>query len=203
MCPDGLTIPARDIWENGVSLFEADYFFADENLRAKYDQLQIPLPIQILGKITTLIAQPKNEEQKLEYQKIEQINQDALDRSRSHLSAVLEARDLLLSDLQKGKLIAYGYVAPRNPASTRSKIPRDLFDPKFVNWEDSFVKSADLAFSSVLIFELKLAQDIDAQLAKKAPTKGTGIKRGPPPLSDAIEEAIRSLINDGTLPNHN
>jgi hypothetical protein len=197
MCPDSLVIPNRDIWENGVPLFEADYHFADENLRAKYIEPQIPLPFRLLAKIATLIAQPENEKEKLEHEKIEQINRDALDQTNSYLSAVLEARELLLSDLRKGKLISYGYVAPRNPASIRSKIPRDLYEPKYVIWEDSSVKGAGIEFSAVLVFELELAQEIDAQLAKKPLSQGTGIKRGPPPSSGAIEEAIRSLLDEG------
>jgi len=203
MCPDGPLTPSHNIWENGVPLSEADFYFADENLRAKYIEPQIPLPFQLLAKIATLIAQPENEKEKLEHEKMEQINRDAHEQTSSYLSAVLEARELLLSDLRKGKLISYGYVAPRNPASIRSKIPRDLYEPKYVIWEDSSVKGAGIEFSAVLVFELEPAQEIDAQLAKKAPAKGTGIKRGPPPLSDAIEESIRSLINDRTLPNHN
>jgi len=194
---DGPLTPSPDFWESGVPLSEADYFFADENLRAKYVEPQIPLPFQFLAKIATLIVQPENEKEKLEHEKLEQINRDAHDRTSSYMGAVLEARELLLSDLRKGKLISYGYVAPRNPASIRSKIPRDLFEPKYVIWEDSSVKGAGIEFSSVLVFELELAQEIDAQLAKKPPSQGTGIKRGPSPSSSAIEEAIRSLLDEG------
>jgi hypothetical protein len=203
MCSDRLIIPVRDIWENGIPLCDADYYFADEILRAKYNEPQIPLPFRILTNIVTLIAKPKDESQKLGYKKLKQLNQDLRERSDAYLSAALESQKLLLSDLRKGNLIGYGYFAPRNPTSIRVKIPRDLFESEYIKWEDSAIKGTDIEFSSVLVYELELAQEIDAQLAKKSPVQGTGIKRGPPSSGDSIEEAIRSLINDGTLPNHN
>lgn len=168
MCPDVPLTPSHNIWESGVPLSDADYHFAPENLRAKYIKPEIPLPFQFLAKIATLIVQPKNEKEKKEHEKLEQINRDADEQTSSYLSAVLEARELLLNDLREGKLIAYGYFAPRNPASIRSKIPRDLLELKYMNWEDSGIKGPDLEFSSVLVFEPEPAQEMDRPIGEKS-----------------------------------
>ncbi len=202
MCPDGLITPQRDIWANGVPLADADYSFAPEDLRVEYDEYFNPPP-KPSGKDRTpapdettsgsagdpVIAIAKNVQRVIEILAIPS-------------EIRLEMHNRLLQSLGAGKFVAYGYAIPRNPANSRVKIPRDLFEPKFVNWENSNIRGAGLEFASVLIFESGLAQEIEAYLAKKPPTQGTGIKRGPPPSSAAIEKAIKSLLNEGWQPNN-
>jgi len=203
MCPDGLITPQRDIWANGVPLADADYSFAPEDLRVEYDEFFNPSP-KLSGKdrLTAsaeimpgsssdpVITIAKNVQRLVEILAIPS-------------EMRWDMRNRLLISMGEGKFVAYGYEIPRNPADFRVKIPSDLFEPKFMNWENSTIHGSGLEFVSVLVFESGLAQEIDAQLAKKPPIQGTGVKRGPSPSSTAIEEAIRSLINDGTLPNHN
>jgi hypothetical protein len=202
MCPDGLVVPARDIWANGVLLAEADHSFAPEDLRLDYDEYYNPpprpsskdrpaAPAEIMSGSSSdpVITIAKNIQQLVEILAIPS-------------EMRWDMRNRLLRSLGTGEFVAYGYAVPRNPTSIRSKIPRDLFDVKYVKWEDSSITGAGLAFASVLIFESGLAQEIDAHLVKKPPTQGTGIKRGPPPSSAAIEEAIKSLLDEGWRPNN-
>ncbi len=201
MCPDGLITPQRDIWANGVPLAEADYVFAPEDLRVEYDEYYNPppkpsgidrpeAPTEIMSGSADdpVIAIAKGVQQVIEILAIP-------------TKLRMEMRNRLLPSLGMGKFVAYGYTIPRNPADPRVKIPRDLFEPKFVNWENSTIRGAGLEFASILVFESALAQEIDAQLVKKAPIQGITPKRGPPSSQQAIEKAIRSLMDERQLPN--
>lgn len=202
MCPDGLITSAHDIWANSVPLADADYSFAPEDLRVEYDEFFNPPP------------KPSDKDRPAALAEIMPGSSNdpviAIAKNVQRLVEILaipsdmrwDMRNRLLRSLGEGKFVAYGYEIPRNPADSRVKIPSDLFEHKFMNWENSTIQGSGLEFASVLIFESGLAQEIDAQLAQKPPTQGTGIKRGPPPSSAAIEEAIKSLLNEGWQPNN-
>ncbi len=201
MCPDGLITPQRDIWANGIPLADADYSFASEELRVEYDEYYNPPP-KLSGKDRTsapdeimsgsagdpVIAIAKNVQRVIEILAIPS-------------EIRLEMQNRLLQSLGAGKFVAYGYTIPRNPADSRVKIPRDLFEPKFVNWENSNIRGAGLEFASVLVFESGLAREMDAELTKKAPAKEARSKRGPSSSQQAIEKAVRTLMDEGQLPN--
>ncbi len=202
MCPDGLVVPERNIWANGVPLADADYSFAPQELQVEYEEFFNPP------------SKPSGKDRPAEPAEIMSDSSGdpavAIAKNVQLLVEILaipsdmrwDMRNRLLRSLGDGKLVAYGYKITRNPADARVKIPSDLFENKFLNWEDSSIKGSGLEFVSVLVFESGLAQDIDAHLANKPPTQGTSIKRGPPPSSAAIEEAIKSLLNEGWQPNN-
>lgn len=205
MRPDGLVTLEPDIWKLGVPLRDAPYAFAPDHLRTAYDGSQISGVEPFLAPIAEIVlAISNNNNTERDPKRLDMAQQirKSKDRTDAYFAAVVEMRERLLSGIQLGAFVAYGYALPRDPNSRRIKIPADVFEEKYTNWNNSAIKGAGLEFVSVLVFEPDLAQEIDAQLAKKSASQGTGLKRGPSPSKAAIDEAIRSLIDQGQLPNH-
>jgi hypothetical protein len=205
MRPDGLVTLELDIWKLGVPLRDAPYAFAPDHLRTAYDGAQISAAEPFLAPIAEIvlaISNNNNTERDPKRLDMAQQIQKSKDRTDAYFAAVVEMRERLRSGIQLGAFVAYGYAIPRDPNSRRIKIPADVFEEKYTNWNNSAIKGAGLEFVSVLVFESGTAQAIDAQLAKKS-SQGTELKRGPSPSKAAIKEAIQSLIEQGRLPNHN
>lgn len=206
MCPQEIATLEPDIWEQGVPLEDAPYAFAPEHLQEAYDGSQLPgiapflIPIAQVALAVSKVKGPDGDPKLKEMARQIQISKDRLG---VNVTIYLEMRDRFMSRFQQGAFVAYGYAIPRDPNDRLVKIPKDVFEVKYINWENSAIKGNGLEFASVLVFERDLAPEIDALLAKKSPAQGTGIKRGPPSSSVVIEQAVRSLIDQGQLPNHN
>ncbi len=210
MPPDTQITPKRDIHEMGVPLRDAPYAFAPEQLRAAHDGSRILMAEPVLAGIAavtvTIIEHNKDQYPGIDTKKLGLTRRkikNSKARTDVHIATIVEMRERLISGIHDGEFVAYGYVIPRNPADIMAKVPADLFDLKYIKWNKSSIKGAGLEFASVLVFESGLAHEIDAKLAQKSHAQKAGTKRGPPSSKFAIEEAIKSLIDDGTLPNHN
>ncbi|MDE2165920.1 MAG: hypothetical protein KGJ66_06245 [Alphaproteobacteria bacterium] len=201
MCPDGLVAPRRDIWSLGIPLGDAACEFAPEELRKAGEP---PWQMAFVARTAGVILEGlKNTEQARNPRYAEAIRQvreaDAVTTASMH--AHIEMAEQLLSGIRSGQYVAYGYKRPRDVKNRRMKIPSDLFDRQYIDWKNSAVKSPDLEFLSVLVFESGLAPDIDAELKQSSASEHRS-KRGPLPSSAEIEETIRWLIADQLLPNH-
>jgi hypothetical protein len=201
MCPDGLVTPNRDIWGMGVPLRDAPYDFAPDDLRAVLDAPQIPWPVPYLGELLLGFLKNAEGERDPRYSDWTQQLRESKDRVAAQMAVSIEMADRLLSDIRDGRYVAYGYKKPRDVKDRRVKIPADLFEREYINWENSSINGADLEFVSVLVFESGLEQEIDTEL-KQSPAAKRRSKRGPSSSSGAIEETIRFLIADRSLPNH-
>lgn len=199
MCPDGLVTPYRDIWSLGIPLRDAAYEFAPDKLRAVLDASQVPWLLPYLGDLA--LGFLKNTEAELDpkYAEWTRDLKDLKKRVRVQADAYQAMTDQLLSDIQEGRYLAYGYERPRKLDNHRVKIPADLFERKYIDWENSSIKSPDLEFTSVLVFESGLAREIDAELSRERSANANHRKRGPESSNSIIATIIQSLIDDGSL----
>jgi len=201
MCPDGLVTPHRDIWGLGIPLRDAPYNFAPDGLREAWDSPPILMAVSFVGELALAFAKKTDHERDPKYREMALQVRESKRRVDAQVAAGVEMADRLLSGIRDGRYVAYGYKKPRDVKDRRVKIPTDVFVREYINWRHSSIKGADLEFVSVLIFESGLEPEIDADL-KSSHAAEHHSKRGPSSSRRAIEEAIRSLIADGFLPNH-
>ncbi|HEV2163139.1 MAG TPA: hypothetical protein VGR52_13030 [Stellaceae bacterium] len=198
MCPDGLVVPRRDIWSLGVPLRDAPYEFAHEELRKAGEA---PWQWAFVARTAGVILEGlQNTEQARNPQYAAAVRQirEADEVTTASIHAHIEMADQLLAQIREGRCVAYGYKRPRGVNDCRIKIPADLFERKYVDWNNSAINGPDLKFMSVLVFESGLAAEIDAELARERPTNKNHRKRGPEPNS-FLEKVVHSLIDDESL----
>lgn len=180
----------RDIWKKGIPLAEADYYFAPQKLRDEYNEPKIPP--QKMSRGFELMLKELPVDKRAEFLKRLQPVQNFFDISRARGDVERRMRDRLLHLLSNDRLAAYGFPLPRKPADIRQRIPQDLFQSRFVNWNDSSIKGAGLEFQSVVVFRPKWTAEIESQLPQVAHRA-----IGRPSSKVAITAVIRSLINAG------
>ncbi len=105
--------------------------------------------------------------------------------------------------LQNGKLIAYGYLLPRNLTDGPVPIPRDLFQWRHIDWKTSAIRGAELEFVSIRILRSKWIESVTPKLAQFLPPalKAHRKRPGRPSSADVIVTAVQSLLAEGKLPN--
>ncbi|HEX4077500.1 MAG TPA: hypothetical protein VHX61_01315 [Rhizomicrobium sp.] len=196
----------RNIWEHGIWLGDAPYYFAPTTLRVKYDEPENALPPPSGG------ADIEPAPAELAEQDLPQLLQSVTRRLhelggkyvwRSQVSQQMNER--LLQSLQSGKLIAYGFPVPRNSDTRPVPIPPDLFERRNIDsWKNSTIRGAALEFVSVRVFRPNWLKKLDfrpLQLPKPQPAESQQRPPGRPSSKDAVTAAIRSLIAGGQLLN--
>jgi len=183
----------RDIWKKGIPLAEADYYFAPQKLRDEYNEPKIPPRRMSRGLELMMKEMPADKRPEL-LKQLEPV-QNFFDVSRARGDVQRRMRDWLLHLLSNDRLVAYGFPTPRKPADIRQRIPQDLFQSRFVNWDHSSIKGAGLEFQSVVVFRPKWTSEIESQLSRVARQA-----IGRPSSKGAITAAIRSLIDTGWSP---
>lgn len=71
--------------------------------------------------------------------------------NREEIEALL--KNSFLNLVKKGDLIAFGFKMPRDIQDQPVKIPPDLFMGSEINWKNSELKSQNLVFSGIRVFE--------------------------------------------------
>jgi hypothetical protein len=103
----------------------------------------------------------------------------------------------LLSALAAGKLLAYGYKLPRDPADMPVRLPVDVLESRFVDAGNSTIKGAGLEFASVRIIPASLVETLERQFPPAAVSARRELGR--PSVQPLIAEAICELYEEGRL----
>jgi hypothetical protein len=182
-----------DIWDRGIPLCDADWHYAPADLLRDYEATRALVP-------QTPTA-PANASELSPLEKLQLVTEFAIARAGPFGERFLirsEMQAHLVQFLADRRLVAYGFLLPRKLSDIPVRIPRDLFELRFINWADASIKGAGLAFVSVRVLRASNAQKIDGRLPAIAPAQRP---QGRPSAHAHIQRAIASLFADGTLPN--
>lgn len=197
------------VWTRGILLADAADYFAKHIFLAKDDE---PRHSQSLTRIIDRNIAEHIERPDLKEAFVTVI--DAVDAAAREFSSGLRARtqatEYVLQALRTGRLIAFGYLSPRNPALPPQQIPPDLFHSRHIEnwrecWQKSVIRAADLEFVSVRVVRPNWIAKTSApkQLPKPESVIEPRRRPGRPSSEDAIIKAIRSLFAEGKLPASN
>jgi hypothetical protein len=90
--------------------------------------------------------------------------------------------------------VAEGYLySPGKLSHRRIRIPIDLCDCRFLNFEDSSIDVGEFKYVAVRVFRADEIRD------REQNTSDRGSKRGPAGFGVVLEEAIRTLLAEGAI----
>lgn len=200
-----LTIVQDDIWRRGVPLEEAVWAYAtDEEVKV----LAKPQGSLFLNKIMLSIGQAavrvgkaaspelQNQPSQLESERVTRETQQAIKNRKAVTEKIV---DRLIAELWEGRFELYGYAVPRMPKDRLVKIPADLYDWRYINWDGSTVKGNGLEFIAAIIME---APNIEIKPDHRLPPSIEHQIGGPISAKSAIAETIEYMTENGLLPDH-
>ncbi len=203
-----LTNSTGDIWRQGVPLKDAVSVYATDDEAATLAKLPGPLLFhEMMAPISqTLLAvgmavhpDLRDHPEKAQFERYAREAKQLLEKRKA---VAKEIQDWLIAELQNARLELYGYAVPRHPKDRPVKIPADLYEARFINWEGSRVEGNALAFVAVLMVEIETAPQIDIKPDDKLRPLFEHQKHVPISAQTAIEATIRYMIDNDLLP-HN
>lgn len=204
-----LAIMDDDIWRRGVPLDAAVWNYASDAEAAVLAQPQGPLLLNELctsvGQVALSVGAAYRPEIKHDptYAELERQTQETKRQIAQRKVVTAHICADLVAAMQNGRFVLYGYALQRRAKDRPVIIPADLYDGRYIDWGSSKIKGNGLEFVSVVIVEAEAARQINVQADHKLPSIIAVQKRGPISSQEAIENAVNSLIADGTLPNNN
>jgi len=191
------------IWDEGIALADADYEFAPDSLCEQYDEPKVIVPRTVVPPMKRFLARIEDEGGRESLLTATRQVATIVDTLFARDDALKAMREGLLGWLREGRLVAYGFAIPRNTTANPEPIPVDLFHERHVNWKESSIKGAGLAFVSVRVLHPDWLNELKAAFPDELSIAGKTAKLGRPTSREAITAATQSLIDDGTLPNDN
>jgi hypothetical protein len=191
-------IAGFEIWKRGVPLCDADWHYAPAHLRRDYNAIRVPKPLPVTE--TAAVNPPESSGWETFALATRYVAEHALSPLSERWSVRGKMRDRLFRSHKSGELRAYGFHVPRKPSDVPVRLPIDVFEFRFVNWEESSVKGAGLEFASVRVIRGSEAQEIESRHPADAIYPALGPK-GRPTMRIHISQAINSMYAERLLPN--
>jgi len=188
------------IWARGASMEDAWWRFGSQELRHRYNAANTSneAPPDFDQEAFAALSGPEK------WKSITSAFSEAFlpPRGRSEIESKIKGEVVAL--LRSGKLLGYGYHAPREPLDLPTRIPDDLFDPRFIIWANSEIDGNGSKYFAVKVFRansLKPLSTPRAILADVAILKKR--KPGRPSMRATVAHAYTVLDAQGVIANAN
>lgn len=116
---------------------------------------------------------------------------------RSGIAHEMQDRTVFL--LRTGKLVGYGYHVPRQPKDIPTRIPDDLFDEKFIDWNKSEIDGNGSKYFAVRIFKATWLKGVLAPPNNLVTSKPKPGQPGRPSMRETVLRAFESLNSNSAI----